>query len=139
MFASSNPQAVCGSLASTYLAGALATSIPVVTAAQRLCLSWNFFPSCFFLFPVVRSPPPPILVRQGPPSPKLDGEHSKCLLTYSDFLHQEFGDAKGRDNDSMKATRDQLKVSVSGRDSSRRDMLRFQTCCLISGQCSRWP
>lgn len=35
-------------------------------------------------------------------------------MSYSDFLHQEFGDAEGKDNRRMKGIRDERKVGAGG-------------------------
>lgn len=35
-------------------------------------------------------------------------------MSYSDFLHQEFGDAEGKDNRWMKDIRDERKVGAGG-------------------------
>jgi len=48
------------------------------------------------------------------PKVKRDHDHNPAAsvsMSYSDFLHQEFGDAQGRDNRRMKELRDERKVT----------------------------
>lgn len=57
-------------------------------------------------FCLTQYPPSP----QGPRRVSSRSDALTSLLTYSDFLHGEFGDSEGLDNDKMKTTRDQRKV-----------------------------